>query len=57
MKNNGIDGKETEGTSPSPATAHGESLKRAWQTPEMIEEDYRETEADAGSGVDGGLYS
>jgi hypothetical protein len=39
-------------------TAINESLKRPWQTPDIIEEDFRETETSYnGSGFDFGLYS
>jgi len=40
-------------------TATDESLKRPWQTPEIIEEDYRETEAAPGpaGGLDMAMYS
>jgi hypothetical protein len=56
MDSNGMDGKETKGTGRSPAPAAAKSPKLPWQTPEMIEEDYRETEKSLGSS-DFDIYS
>jgi hypothetical protein len=58
MKRDMTDGKDTKATNHPETTVANESCKRPWQTPEVIEEDYRETEAgfdDVGS--DNGIYS
>jgi len=57
MKKNGMDGNETKGTNPSLMATESESFKRAWQTPEIIEEDYRETEAGIAFNADGPGFS
>ena len=44
MESDGRDGKGTKRTDNSQVTTARESLKRLWQTPEIFEEDYRETE-------------
>ena len=57
MKSDGLDGKGTKRTDNSLATTAGESLKRPWQTPEIFEEDYRETEAGGPGTVDLAIFS
>ncbi len=53
MKNNGTDGKVAGATDLPTTTAIDASLKRPWQTPEIMEEDYRETAGGAGLNDDG----
>jgi hypothetical protein len=58
MNGNGMDEKDIMVMSHPRTTAINESLKRPWQTPDIIEEDFRETETSYnGSGFDFGLYS
>jgi hypothetical protein len=59
MKNSDTDGKDINGTDHPKATEACDSLKRPWQTPEIIEEDYQETKVSGvvSAGTDGILYS
>lgn len=57
MNSDAVDKKMTAPADHSQATADA-PLKRPWQTPDIIEEDYRETEAGPPPGsLDGGGYS
>jgi hypothetical protein len=59
MKSNEVKEKEMRQTDHGQEAAPGASLKRPWQTPDIIEEDYRETESSfTGPGTaDLGIYS
>ncbi|MCX5784505.1 MAG: hypothetical protein NTX59_02340 [Elusimicrobia bacterium] len=58
MKNNDKNGKGMKRRVDSSKAVDNKSIKKQWQTPEIIEEDVRKTES--GSGIaktDAGIYS
>jgi len=59
MQNDDKKGKNMKRQGNLPKTKDDGSLKKQWQTPEITEEDIRQTEAsvNSGSGSDMGIYS
>jgi hypothetical protein len=58
MENETIDGKVMNPMSKSLTAVDGASLKRPWQSPEIKEHDFRETELNSpATGVDGSGYA